>query len=195
MNDFQNAAQQFLREAAEKDRAYYVPSWDVTRCGRCFPLQQHMEVRSRHAVLGINCGLGKEGVGAEYSYFLVQESLDGQALKAAFALTAQLAEEVTNSYDRQHDYTFISLVILTARFNDLKLKRMIRRFRLMRRFHQAEGQYGWNACRMCIIDLLDGSVTTSALGQPLEARLLKGRETAKPQRKSFSFPFFNHFIK
>ena len=188
MDDFQNAAQRFMQKMAEKDCEHYTPAWNVARCGMCFPLQQHMRIRSRHAVFGINCGLGKMGVGEEYCYFLAVESLGGKELETAFSLIARLAEEDTDCCDREHDFTFISLVLLTPHFSDPILKKEVRRFRMMRCFSCAAGQYGWYACRLCVVALSEGTIVSSALGQPLKDRLLA--DQAMPAKRKCVF-FFN----
>ena len=171
MSDFQKTAQIWLQHRAEQDQKTHQPLWEVSRCGRVFPLAQKMEIRSEHAVLSLHCGLGREGIGREFCYYDLCPCLNTDTLKPYFHLVEQLAEQDTDSHDPHHDYTFSSLVLLTEHFQDHEAQKALKRYRFQRQFAPENQEYGWNTCQVCVVDLAENKIWCSAMGDALKNRM------------------------
>lgn len=168
---FEETAHEWLDWLADKDAEFYEPMWNITRCGKNFVMKQEMEIKTHHPILSFNSKWGKFGIGAEHCYFDLCENLDQEKIEAYLDLMPTLEELDTDCENPQHEYTFISLVLLTRDFQDKALEKKIKRFRLEKRYHKEDGQFGWSTCRVCVVDLDDYRIYWSAAGDSLRNRL------------------------
>lgn len=168
---FEASAKEWLEAVAERDKAYYCARWNVPYGGKIFAMRQHMEITSRHTIFGVKSEYGKAGTAAEYCFFVLCRDLTNEILEGYIQMLPQLADNVTDCRNPNHDYTLISLVFVTEGLQDAALKRKIRKFQLTHEFRKEDRQYGWNSCRICAFDLSGGTFTVSAHGGTLRDRL------------------------
>lgn len=168
---FNESARGWLTQVAERNQEFYRAAWDVSHCGRQFPLRQKMEIETNHPILSIKTKRGKVGIAAEYCYFDICETLDRTAIQQYFQLFEELEKTDVDSANPAHDYTFLSLVIVTNDFSDRSLQKEIRRFRCVQRYRKEDQQYGWSAAQICIVDLANRKLYWNASGDSLKNRL------------------------
>lgn len=172
MVKFEYSAKNWMIQIAENSSRFYKNRWNVMKYGRIFPLVQQMEIKNHHTILGLKTDLGKWGITAEYCYFDIFEKLDEHELENYMVLIRRIEEDSTNCSDREHEYTFISLVIVTSSFNDRSLRKKLKRFRADKQFKSEDNQYGWSSCRLCVADIENGEYYCSAMGDSVRNRLL-----------------------
>lgn len=128
MRDFSEKAQAWLDRIAQKTEAPFTLHRNYICGERIFPLVQLMTVRDHHPILSFRTEKGRWGVSGERCYFDVCETLDNAGLDAYFRFLSETQATAVAYTDPEHDYTFVSLVVLTADVNDSALVKRIKRF-------------------------------------------------------------------
>lgn len=168
---FFEKTEQFLNHVAEKDQKYYTPVFHALRHGTIYPMFQRMEVECQHKIFGLQIGKGRIGRGSEYCYFDICETLDKQKLSEYLDLVVQLEEKDVDCNNREHDFSFVSVVVLTQDFSDPALRKMLKRFSKETKYLKSEGQHGWSSCRVCVVDLGTDKVYWNSTGDALANRV------------------------
>ena len=141
------------------------------RGDRQFPLAQFMRVRDRHPILSISTSKGRWGVSGERCYFDICETLTEEALEIYVRFLLEIQRTEVEYNDPEHDYTFLSLVVLTSHLTDTAIIKKIKRFRSEKTYSAHEKQFGWSSCRLCVIDLANDKQYLNAMAGPLRTRL------------------------
>lgn len=173
---FHETAEKWIRGIAKSDKENYQLYRDMNACKEVFPFMQKMSISSRHKILSIDSKWGKEGFGEEYCYYIICETLEAHLLEYYLELLERLAAQDVRCEDPGHEYTFISLVIITSGFSDRKMIRRIKHFRGMRFYQEEEKKYGWSVSRICVVNLETMRLYWSVMGEPLGKRLTGGNK-------------------
>lgn len=171
MDCFLEKANTWLDNAAGKGGELFTVCQSYDRSGRLFPLAEFMTIRDHHPILSFRTKKGRWGVSSERCYFDICETITEENLGQYFQLLTQIQKTEVDCSNPEHDYTFLSLVVLTASLSDARLIRQIKRFRSEKTYDWSQREFGWSSCRFCVIDLATGKFYPSAMADPLKARL------------------------
>lgn len=179
MEHFTDKAAAFLRRA---ERQYPEP-FQIDReqevCGYTFPMIAHYEKRDDRYLMGIVSSISTEGYCGEQCYFLCAEQLDEAKWAEYMQLFRRIQDERVPADDPFHDFTLISIVLCTAGV-ERKLQRKIRRASDYRQYKEKNGQHGWSALRLCVVDLEDGQYYCNSMGKSVKECLTRD---GLPQKK------------
>lgn len=106
-----------------------------------------------------------------WEYCLIEntEKIDFRLLEHYFSLCQTLCKDLVLSEDPYHNFSFISLILLTHDF-DLNLKKKLKKMHLETNY-RLKGGYGWSILRIAVADLRKQTIFTNSIGSPLKSRL------------------------
>ena len=171
MDSFFEKADAWLESAAEKAGELFTVCRDYDQGGRLFPMAEFMMIRDHHPILSFRTKKGRWGVSSERCYFDICDTMTEENLSQYFQLLIQIQESEVDCSNSEHDYTFLSLVVLTSNLKDTRLIRQIKRFRSEKDYNWPQSEFGWSSCRFCAVDLSTGKFYPSAMADPLKTRL------------------------
>ena len=171
MDSFSEKADAWLESAAGKAGELFTVCRDCDQGGRLFPMAEFMTIRDHHPILSFHTKKGRWGVSSERCYFDTCCTITQENLSQYFQLLMQIQESEVDCSNPEHDYTFLSLVVLTLNLKDAGMIRQIRRFKSEKNYSWSQREFGWSSCRFCAVDLSTGKFYPSAMGDPLKARL------------------------
>lgn len=167
MNDFSGAMGRFLQCAqTDMNKTFHITR-DALVAGRWVPLEAWFDVEGERKPFGI-LPTGNFTHCFEYCLFLPAEQL-GAAELAAFLDFALRAHDELVDPNEQHEFTIVSLVLLTAGPVDRAALRRLKRFSCERQYKRP--QQGWSSVRVAAVDLEGRTIVSNRFGSALADRL------------------------
>lgn len=184
MSDFNQRAEQFLRQAEQQYQPPFETQYDVTCCGKVFPMVTGYEKRDPRYLFGIKSNISRESLCGELCFFDCCEQLTEALFAQYLELFRKIQDERVPSGDPSHDYTLISFVLCTD-VVDPRIQRKIKRSEDYRQYKK--GEYGWSALRICVADLSKHTYYCNSMGKAIVECLTRNSE---PQREKKRFGLF-----
>lgn len=134
---------------------------------RRFPLYASLEMEENATLLMKN---GKSVFSYEFCYFDVCEQLDDAAIDDYCGILDDMAAKYVPWTEPTHGFSMLSMVVLVDGAPDRALQKRIRKYKHEETRKRPKDGYGWCSCRLCIVDLSDGSCYTNKHGSALGNR-------------------------
>lgn len=160
------------RFAAAQDESYVVcPNAAVA--GRTAALTATLAIAQERKLMGI-MPMGSSGHAHEYRLLFAAPALDERALADWWAY-AEAAEQTLVQPDAAHDFSLVSLILVTDEV-PRAVQKKIKRLSGGRRF--VKPQAGWSSINLAVVDLSAGCVYANSMGAGLKNVLtpLLGKE-------------------
>lgn len=179
MGNFAEKAEAFLRHAEKQYPAPFQVERNAVVCGQNFPMVAQYEKRDDRYFMGVISSVSAEGYCGEQCYFLCTEQLSEGKLAEYLEQFRRIQDEQVPADDPYHDFTLISAVICTADV-ERKVQRKIRRVSDYRQYKEKNGQHGWSALRLCVVDVENGQYYCNSMGKSVKECLTRD---GLPQKK------------
>lgn len=134
---------------------------------RRFPLYAMLEIEENATLLMKN---GKSVFSYEFCYFDVCEHLDEDAVRYYCGVLNDIAESYVPWTDPTHGFSMLSMVVLVDGAPDRALQKFIRKYKHEETRRRPKDGYGWCSCRLCVVDMTDGTCYTNRHGSALGSR-------------------------